>query len=176
MVGIILSLLLVVKPAVSGDGEVAPSCIKIVKQLAPPIAGPYLRLTAYAQYQKDLNGTTTLTSPTHAGLRLEIPLLDPRERLERQREYVRALDFARRLLADYLKLRYEVEEMKRFVQWQWARVEAGIEYRKDVWKEEVALKQKEGELKALTALLLSAGIPKELLQRCYEEGLKEDRP
>ena len=85
-----------------------------------------------------------------------------------KKEYLRALNFARKLLADYLKLRYEVEEMKKFMMWMWKRVDAGIEYRKEVWKKEIQLKQKEGELKALTALLISAGITKEELNECYK--------
>ncbi len=72
------------------------------------------------------------------------------------------------MLSEYLSLRHEVEEKRQYIKWMWKRVEAGIEYRRDVWKEEIRLKQREGELKALTALLLSAGISKKLLDACYE--------
>jgi len=131
-------------------------------------------LKAFAQYQQDIAGKSQYTAPTHAGIKLEVPLYDARERWEMKKEYIRALDFARRILANYLKLRYEVEEMKKYISWQWQRVEEGIEYRKDIWKEEIKLKQKEGELKALTALLLASGVSKELLDRCYERGLKNE--
>ena len=59
--------------------------------------------------------------------------------------------------------------MREYLQWQWQRVEEGIEYRKDIWKEEIKLKQIEGELKALTSLLIASGIPQKLLDQCYKE-------
>ena len=145
------------------------ACIKIVQLLTPKAPKVMFRVSAYAKLQKDLEGQSQLEAPTNAGIRIDIPLYDPRERWKVQKEYLRALDFARRLIADYIKLRYEVEEMKKYLAWQWRRVEEGIEYRKDIWREEIRLKQIEGELKALTALLIASGIPQDLLDKCYKE-------
>ena len=155
-------------PRFSSSVALPSACIRIVNHLTPQAPAFMFSVKAFAQYQQDIQGKSRLTAPTHAGIRLEVPLYDARERWEMKKEYIRALDFARRILANYLKLRYEVEEMRKYVSWQWQRVQAGIEYRKDIWKEEVQLKQKEGELKALTALLLASGVSKELLDECYE--------
>lgn len=149
-------------------GGVSSPCIKIVQKLTPKAPRLLFSVKAFAQYQEDIAGESRYTAPTHAGISLEVPLYDPREKWQIKERYLRSLNFARRLLADYLSLRYEVEEMKQFLKWMWKRVDAGIEYRRDVWKEEIKLKQKEGELKALTALLLSAGIKQKELDRCYE--------
>jgi len=145
------------------------ACIKIVKLLTPKASKIQFRISAYAKLQKDIQGQSQLEAPVNTGIRIDIPIYDTREKLERQKEYLKSLNFARRLIADYIKLRYEVEEMKKYIAWQWQRVEAGIEYRKHIWKEEIKLKQKKGELKALTSLLIASGIPKNLLDKCYKE-------
>ncbi len=165
-VGILLYLL------VTLSFSTPKECIRIVHHLTPQAPAFIFSLKAFAQYQRDIEGKSQYTAPTHAGIRIDIPLYDPREKWQMKKEHIRALDFARRLLAQYLALKYEVEEMKKYLTWQWKRVQAGIEYRKDVWKEEITLKQKQGELKALTALLMSAGIKEKDLRKCYESASK----
>ena len=155
-------------PRFSSSSTLPVACIRIVNHLTPQAPAFFFSVKAFAQYQEDITGKSTYTAPTHAGIRLEVPLYDARERWQMKKEYIRALDFARRILANYLKLRYEVEEMRKYVKWQWQRVQAGIEYRKDIWKEEIKLKQLEGELKALTSLLVASGVSEELLGECYE--------
>ncbi len=162
IVGILIYLLIGTATAI------ADPCTKIVQKLTPTPPALMFSIKGYAQYQQDITGQSQYTAPTHAGIRIDVPLYDPREKWEMKKEYLRALDFARRILANYLKLRYEVEEMKKYLTWQWQRVQEGIEYRKDVWKEEIQLKQKQGQLKALEVLLTSSGITKKELRECYE--------
>jgi len=152
----------------------ANPCLQIVKKLAPRPPRDY-RITAYIKAQKDIQGQSQLEAPVNAGIKIEIPLYDARERYELQQKHIKNLDYARRLLADYLALRYEVEEMKKYISWQWQRVKAGIEYRKDIWKEHIKLKQKQGSLHALELLLISAGITKKQINLCYKQTIGEDQ-
>ena len=143
-------------------------CVKIVEKLAPKPPALAYSVKAYAQYQKDITGTSNQIAPVHAGIRVDIPILDKREQMELKERYLRNLNEVRFLLQEYLALRYEVEEMERFLSWMWLRVDYGIEYRRDVWQLQIKLQEKKGRLKALTTLLMSAGITKEDLDQCYK--------
>ena len=151
----------------------ADPCTQIVQKIAPKRPTP-ITIKAYLKAQKDIQGKSTLDSPVNAGIKIEVPLYDPKEKFQLQKEYLQSLNFARKLLADYLSLRYEVEEMKKYIKWQWKRVQAGIEYRKDIWKEQIQLKQKQGQLQALKTLLISAGVKEKELEKCYKYTLKEE--
>jgi hypothetical protein len=130
-------------------------CVAIITRLSTHAAtlSP-ISIHAYAQTQKDIIGTSTYTAPVHAGVRLDIPLLDTRELYERQLRHIANLQNAQAILSQYLALRSEVEELRKFLNWMNLRVEFGIEYKRDVWKEEIVLRQKEAQLKALESFFL----------------------
>jgi hypothetical protein len=151
--------------------EPKPSpCVAIITRLAPTPPPFNISIHAYAQTQKDIIGTSTYTAPVHAGVRLDIPLLDTREQYERQLRHLANLQNAQAILSQYLNLRTEVEELRKFLDWMKLRVEVGIEYKKDVWQQEIALKQKEAALKALESFFFAYGITREELDRCYKQG------
>ena len=149
--------------------EPKPSpCVAIITRLAPPPPPLNISIHAYAQTQKDIIGTSTYTAPVHAGVRLDIPLLDTRELYERQLRHLANLQGAQNILSQYLNLRTEVEELRKFLNWMNLRVEYGIEYKKDVWQQEKALKQKEAVLKSLESFFYAYGITREELDKCYK--------
>jgi hypothetical protein len=143
-------------------------CVAIITRLAPTPPPFHISIHAYAQTQKDIIGTSTYTAPVHAGVRLDIPLLDTRELYERQLRHIANLQNAQAILSQYLALRSEVEELRKFLNWMNLRVEFGIEYKRDVWKEEIVLRQKEAQLKALESFFYAYGITREELDRCYK--------
>lgn len=144
------------------------ACVKIVEKLTPKPPALAYSVKAYAQYQKDITGTSNQIAPVHAGIRIDIPILDKREQMELKERYLRNLNEIRILLQEYLALRYEVEEMERFLSWMWLRVDYGIEYRKDVWQLQIALFEKKGRLKALTKIFIASGISEKLLDECFK--------
>jgi hypothetical protein len=144
-------------------------CVAIITRLAPTPPPFNISIHAYAQTQKDIIGTSTYTAPVHVGVRLDIPLLDTRELYERQLRHLSNLQNAQAILSQYLNLRTEVEELRKFLNWMNLRVEYGIEYKKDVWEKEIAFKQKEAVLKALESFFYAYGITKEELDRCYKQ-------
>ncbi|MCI4458840.1 MAG: hypothetical protein JHC21_04410 [Thermocrinis sp.] len=148
--------------------EKKPSaCISILNRLAPKPPPFYLSVNAYAQTQKDIVGTSTYTAPVHVGLRADIPILDTRELYERQLRHLSNLQNAQNLLSQYLSLRAETEELSNFLEWMNIRVEYGIEYKKDVWQQEIALKQKIATLKSLESFFHAYGITKKELDECF---------
>jgi len=149
--------------------EPKPSpCVAIITRLAPPPPPFNISIHAYAQTQKDIIGTSTYTAPVHVGIRADIPLLDTRELYERQLRHISNLQNAQAILSQYLNLRTEIEELRKFLNWMNLRVEFGIEYKKDVWQQEIVLKQKEAVLKALESFFYAYGITREELERCYK--------
>jgi len=149
--------------------EPKPSpCVAIITRLAPTPPPFNISIHAYAQTQKDIIGTSTYTAPVHVGIRADIPILDTRELYERQLRHIANLQNAQAILSQYLNLRTEIEELRNFLYWMNLRVEYGIEYKKDVWREEIVLKQKESVLKALESFFYAYGITKEELERCYK--------
>jgi hypothetical protein len=150
--------------------EPKPSpCVAIITRLAPTPPPFNISIHAYAQTQKDISGTSTYTAPVHVGIRADIPLLDTRELYERQLRHIANLQNAQALLSQYLSLRTEVEELRNFLYWMNLRVEFGIEYKKDVWQQEIVLRQKEATLKALESFFFAYGITREELDRCYKQ-------
>jgi hypothetical protein len=108
--------------------EPKPSpCVAIITRLAPTPPPFHISIHAYAQTQKDIIGTSTYTAPVHAGVRLDIPLLDTRELYERQLRHLASLQNAQAILSQYLNLRTEIEELRKFLNWMNLRVEYGIE-------------------------------------------------
>jgi hypothetical protein len=150
--------------------EPKPSpCVAIITRLAPTPPPFNISIHAYAQTQKDISGTSLYTAPVHVGIRADIPLLDTRELYERQLRHIANLQNAQAILSQYLSLRTEVEELRNFLYWMKLRVEFGIEYKKDVWQQEIVLKQKEAVLKALESFFYAYGITREELDRCYKQ-------
>jgi hypothetical protein len=146
------------------------SCIKILNKLAAKERIGILdrmEAKAYMQLQKDFSGESLYTSPVHAGIRINYRLLDKRERLERQKEYIKSLNYASNTLSKYLMLRKEIEEKEKFLKWQWERVEYGIEYKRDIWEEQIKLEIKKAQLKAMHNYFIAIGISKKLLDKCY---------
>jgi len=95
------------------------------------------------------------------GIRADIPILDTRELYERQIRHIANLQNAQAILSQYLNLRTEIEELRNFLSWMNLRVEFGIEYKKDVWQQEIVLKQKEAVLKVLESFFFAYGIKRE---------------
>lgn len=150
--------------------EPKPSpCVAIITRLAPTPPPFNISIHAYTQTQKDIIGTTTYTAPVHMGIRADIPLLDTRELYERKLRHLASLQNAQNLLSQYLALRTEVEELRKFLNWMKLRVEYGIEYKKDVWQQEIGLRQREAALKALESFFFAYGITREELDRCYKQ-------
>jgi hypothetical protein len=150
--------------------ETKPSpCVAIITRLAPTPPPFNISIHAYAQTQKDITGTSYYTAPVHVGIRADIPLLDTRELYERQLRHIANLQNAQAILSQYLSLRTEVEELRNFLYWMNLRVEFGIEYKKDVWQQEIVLRQKEATLKALESFFFAYGITREELDRCYKQ-------
>jgi len=148
------------------------SCTKIIKILAPKYPAHPLKVKAYATARRDIEKGSSLiaTEPRVAcGIRLEIPLIDTRERFERKKELLSAVKSAENLLDDYLETRTEVNYLNHYLAWQWKRVDVGIEYRKDIWQQEIDLKKKQAKLKSLIAQFKALGVPEELLDKCYCE-------
>ncbi len=82
--------------------EPKPSpCVAIITRLSPPPPPFHISIHAYAQTQKDIIGTSTYTAPVHAGVRLDIPLLDTRELYERQLRHLASLQNAQAILSNY---------------------------------------------------------------------------
>jgi hypothetical protein len=149
--------------------EPKPSpCVAIITRLAPTPPPFNISIHAYAQTQKDITGTSFYTAPVHVGIRADIPILDTRELYERQLRHIANLQNAQAMLSQYLALRSEVEELRNFLYWMNLRVDYGIEYKRDVWQQEIVLKQKEALLKALESFFYAYGITKEELDRCYK--------
>jgi len=149
------------------EKEKPSPCVAILNRLAPKPPPFNLSIYAYTQTQKDIIGTSYYTSPVHVGLRADIPLLDTRELYERQLRHLSNLQNAQALLSQYLSLRAETEEMSNFLAWMNARVELGIEYKRDVWREEIILRQKEALLKSLESFFNAYGITKKELDECF---------
>jgi len=157
-----------VKPAISNSY----SCSLIIKKLIPKYPLHDARLKAFATARKDVKKGSSLlaTEPRiYFGVKLEVPLIDRREKFREKRELLRASDTATKLLDDYLKTRTEVDFLYHFLTWLWQRVDVGMEYRKDVWQKEIELKKKQAHLKALIAQFRALGISRELLNKCYCE-------
>ena len=157
-----------VKPAISNSY----ACTQIIKKLIPkyPLFQP--RLKAFATTRRDyrIGSSSYVTdTPVNCGIRLEIPLIDPREKFRERKELLTASSNARRLLEDYLETRTEVNFLFHYLTWQWQRVDVGIEYRKDVWEKEIELKKKQARLKSIIAQFQALGIKRELLNQCYCE-------
>ena len=168
-VGILLYLLAGITLALDNP------CVKIINTLAPQPPALAYRINAYLQAQKDITGKSTYTAPTHAGIRLEIPLIDKRETWELKKEYLRALQRAKDLLSEYLSLRQQVEEEGKYYSWQWQRVVAGIEYKKEIWKNYIQHLQKISQLKAVESTLRASGISKKTLDACYRMVVTPNR-
>jgi hypothetical protein len=167
----ILSFLLLTfslfSPAIPKEKEKPSPCITIITRLAPKPPPFNLSIIAYSQTQKDITGTSYYTAPVHVGIRADIPLLDTRELYERQLRHLSNLQNAQALLSQYLSLRAETEELSNFLSWMNARVELGIEYKRDVWREEIILKQKLATLKAIESFFHTFGITKKELDECF---------
>jgi hypothetical protein len=125
------------------------------------------KVNIYMQYQKDLTGESLYTAPIHTGVRINYDLLDKRERLERRQKYLRNMQYASNLLGKFLSLKAQVEEEEKLLKWQWARVEEGIEYKRDIWEMQIKHNQKKAQLKAMYNYFMAIGISKKLLDKCY---------
>ncbi len=172
LIGIFLALIFF---SISQGQEInRNNCIYILQKLTPKQEINILQNTtinAYITAQKDIVGKTTLTSPIHAGIKINIPLLDKKEQLQVLKENLRNLQYAYKTLNQYLTLKAKVEEQKKYLKWQLKRVEAGIEYKKDIWKEEIKYKQDLAHLKTLEIYFQTLGISRKILESCYKHIL-----
>jgi hypothetical protein len=155
------------QPKEAKEEKKPSACISILNRLAPKPPPFNLSIYAYTQTQKDIIGTSYYTSPVHLELRADIPILDTRELYERQLRHLSNLQNAQNLLSQYLSLRTETEELSNFLAWMNARVELGIEYKRDVWQQEIVLRQKEALLKSLESFFHAYGITKKELDECF---------
>jgi hypothetical protein len=96
-------------------------------------------------------------------------LLDARERFEFSARYIEAYNKVSNLLTEYLQLRQEVEEKGGYFGWQWKRVDAGIEYKREIWKEQIRdYLPTKTKMKALEKQLTSLGVTQKELDLCYK--------
>ena len=155
-----------VRPAISNSY----ACVKIIKKLIPKYPILPLSVKATATVRKDFaDSSNYIYEPPSCGVKIEIPIIDTREKFRERRELLSASNTARKLLENYLEIRTEVNYLYHYLTWLWQRVDVGMEYRKDVWEKEIELRKKQAELKSLTAQFLSLGIKREELDRCYCE-------
>jgi len=161
-----------------GTTEVHPAvvnsyaCIKIIRKLIPKYPLHPVKLKAFATARRDIATGSSIyaTEPRiNCGIRLEIPLIDRREKFRERKELLTASRNARNLLDDYLETRTEVNFLFHYLTWQWQRVDIGIEYRKDIWEKEIEFKKKQARLKSIIAQFQALGIDRELLNQCYCE-------
>lgn len=94
-------------------------------------------------------------------------ILDNKEKYELTKQYREEILKITDLLGKYIQLRKESEEIEAFLNWQWQRVRAGIEYKKDIWKEQIELNQRRAQLQNIETQLLLLGINKKDLEKCY---------
>lgn len=95
-------------------------------------------------------------------------LIDPKERYEIIKTYRQDLKQISELLGKYISLRKQTEEINSYLSWQWQRVNAGVEYKKDIWKEEIRENQTRAELKNIERQLLLLGATPKELDLCYK--------
>jgi hypothetical protein len=96
-------------------------------------------------------------------------LLDARERFELSARHVEVYDKVNNLLSDYLQLRMEIEEKGNYFNWQWKRVDAGIEYKRDIWKEQIKeYLPVKAKMNAIEKQLSALGITQKELDLCYK--------
>lgn len=95
-------------------------------------------------------------------------LLDPKEKFELTRQYREAILKLTDLLGKYIELRQKAEKTRPYLSWQWERVKAGIEYKKDIWEKEIKeLLPAQAELRNIERQLLMLGISQADLDACY---------
>ena len=161
--------------AAMASGEENKTCLYILKKLSPQQPVNILSQTKanlYITLQKDIVGESKLSSPVHAGIKINIPLLDPKEKYQLLKERLRNIQYAYRTINQYLTLKAKVEEEEKYIKWQWERVKAGIEYKKDIWEKQIKYKQDLAQLKAIEIYFTALGISKNTLENCYKSILK----
>ncbi|MEM2947140.1 MAG: hypothetical protein QXN96_02745 [Candidatus Bathyarchaeia archaeon] len=94
-------------------------------------------------------------------------LIDPKERYEIISKYQQDIKQISELLGKYIALRKQTEEINAYLNWQWQRVSAGMEYKKDIWKEQIRENQTRAELKNVERQLLLLGATPKELDLCY---------
>ncbi len=95
-------------------------------------------------------------------------LIDPKERYETLKTYRQDIKQITELLGKYISLRKQTEEINSYLSWQWERVKAGVEYKKDIWKEQIRENQTRAELKNIERQLLLLGATPQDLDLCYK--------
>jgi len=164
---------------VSKNAEGLNYCYLILQKLAGPQKTFDGKLYLFASAQKteyfDTAGDLIIENPTSVsvGVKFELPLIDQKEELERLKDYQQRLSTARELLSNYLTLRREIEAWEKYLLWRKKRVCAGVEYLKDLWRDNIDIEIKKEELKALEVELCALGIPKEWLNSCYKATIRE---
>lgn len=95
-------------------------------------------------------------------------LIDAKERYELMKAYRQDIQKLSELLGKYIQLRKYTEETNAFLGWKWKRVEVGIEYKKDVWKEQIEQRKITTELLNIQRQLLMLGVSPADLEACYK--------
>jgi len=119
-----------------------------------------------------------LTNPPPAiqiiqkGGKLEYNLIDPKERQKLLTEYRKETEKIYELLTEYITKRKELEEYRKYLGWQWERVKIGIEYKKDIWKEQIEFNKEQQKLQAIEMQLILYGATREDLEKCYQTFIK----
>jgi hypothetical protein len=94
--------------------------------------------------------------------------VDAKERQELLSQFRRDSQQVVELISKYIETRRRVEEIKKYLSWQWGRVEVGVEYKKDIWRQQIELTAHEQELKGIERQLLLLGATKRDLEACYK--------
>ncbi|MEM0370866.1 MAG: hypothetical protein QXE80_09250 [Pyrobaculum sp.] len=131
-----------------------------------------LTLTLPSQADPCQDLINRLVKPPPAIAILDTPrgyrLLDPKERYEILKTYRQDIRQISELLGKYISLRKQTEEINAYLSWQWQRVNAGVEYKKDIWKEQIRENQTRAELKNIERQLLLLGATPKELDLCYK--------
>ncbi len=95
-------------------------------------------------------------------------LIDPKERYEILKTYRQDIRQITELLGKYISLRKQTEEINAYLGWEWERVKVGVEYKKDIWREQIKENQTRAELKNVERQLLLLGATPKDLDLCYK--------
>lgn len=97
--------------------------------------------------------------------------LDAREKHELAMKYNEALTKVAKLVGDYIQIRKELDEKGAYYHWQWKRVEEGIEYKREVWRDYIKdYSVLRAHLRNIERQLTSLGISQQELDLCYKQS------
>ncbi|MEN2985495.1 MAG: hypothetical protein ABDH16_02375 [Thermodesulfovibrionaceae bacterium] len=131
----------------------------------------FILIFASSCFAQDVCGDLVIKVVKPVPAMVDGKLLDAKEKFEYATKYIDTVSKVTKLLGEYLQLRKEIDEKGAYYGWQWKRVEAGVEYKRDIWKEYIkdytVLK---AQFKNIERQLISLGITQQELDLCYKQS------